>query len=194
MPGNPQLYIIAGPNGAGKTTFAKIFLPKYAKCSNFVNADHDCKRFVAFFPKFSRYKGGKITPGWNTCPCWEKSDFAFETTLSDKTHLSFLEAQKNKGYSIYIFFLWLLSVEPAVNRIKDRVEDGEHYVKSSDVKRRFPRSIRNFFNLYMPLADSWYLFENSAYLPHLIAKNKSGQTIVNDAELFKKISEKKNAG
>jgi predicted ABC-type ATPase len=35
----PRLYIIAGPNGAGKTTFAKEYLPYYAKCSNFVNAD-----------------------------------------------------------------------------------------------------------------------------------------------------------
>ena len=29
----------AGSNGAGKTTFARKFLPKYAKCKNFVNAD-----------------------------------------------------------------------------------------------------------------------------------------------------------
>ncbi len=35
----PKVYIIAGPNGAGKTTFAKEFLPHYAKCPNFVNAD-----------------------------------------------------------------------------------------------------------------------------------------------------------
>jgi predicted ABC-type ATPase len=34
-----ELYIIAGPNGVGKTTFARKFLPKYANCKNFVNAD-----------------------------------------------------------------------------------------------------------------------------------------------------------
>jgi predicted ABC-type ATPase len=34
-----DLYIIAGPNGAGKTTFAREFLPNYADCKNFVNAD-----------------------------------------------------------------------------------------------------------------------------------------------------------
>jgi len=34
-----ELYIIAGPNGVGKTTFAREFLPHYADCKNFVNAD-----------------------------------------------------------------------------------------------------------------------------------------------------------
>ena len=35
----PALHIVAGPNGAGKTTFATQFLPKYAYCKEFVNAD-----------------------------------------------------------------------------------------------------------------------------------------------------------
>jgi len=34
-----NVYIIAGPNGAGKTTFAREFLPHYANCTNFINAD-----------------------------------------------------------------------------------------------------------------------------------------------------------
>ena len=36
---NKAVYIIAGPNGSGKTTFAKLFLPDYVNCPNFVNAD-----------------------------------------------------------------------------------------------------------------------------------------------------------
>ena len=36
---SPNVHIIAGPNGAGKTTFAQEFLPRYADCKNFVNAD-----------------------------------------------------------------------------------------------------------------------------------------------------------
>jgi predicted ABC-type ATPase len=38
-PTTPICYIIAGPNGAGKTTFATQFLPLYARCPNFINAD-----------------------------------------------------------------------------------------------------------------------------------------------------------
>jgi predicted ABC-type ATPase len=36
---SPDLYVIAGPNGAGKTIFAREFLPNYADCKNFINAD-----------------------------------------------------------------------------------------------------------------------------------------------------------
>ena len=39
MMNKPKLYIVAGPNGSGKTTFVQRFLPHYADCINFVNAD-----------------------------------------------------------------------------------------------------------------------------------------------------------
>ena len=35
----PNLCIIAGLNGVGKTTFARVFLPHYVDCLEFVNAD-----------------------------------------------------------------------------------------------------------------------------------------------------------
>ncbi len=190
---NPQLYIIAGPNGAGKTTFAKKFLPQYAKCNNFVNADLIASGLSPFSPDSAAIRAGKLLLNEIHALAEKKSDFSFETTLSGRTHLKFLEEQKNKGYSIHIFFLWVPSVNLAISRVKDRVERGGHYVKSSDVKRRFPRSIRNFFNLYMPLADSCYLFENSAEIPVLIAKRKCETLEIIDHELFKKVSEKRYA-
>lgn len=46
-----DLYIIAGPNGVGKTTFATKFLPEYADCTNFVNADLIAKGISPFSPE-----------------------------------------------------------------------------------------------------------------------------------------------
>ena len=46
-----ELYVIAGPNGAGKTTFAREFLPNYADCKNFVNADLIAKGMAPFSPE-----------------------------------------------------------------------------------------------------------------------------------------------
>ena len=46
-----DVYIIAGPNGVGKTTFARRFLPKYANCKNFVNADLIAQGLAPFSPE-----------------------------------------------------------------------------------------------------------------------------------------------
>ena len=46
---------------------------------------------------------------------------------------------------------------------------GGHDVPEPVVRRRFGRSIKNFFVEYRPLADSWYLFDNSSKTPAVIA-------------------------
>jgi predicted ABC-type ATPase len=47
---NPNVYIIAGPNGAVKTTFAREFLPHFADCRYFVNADLIAQGLAPFAP------------------------------------------------------------------------------------------------------------------------------------------------
>jgi predicted ABC-type ATPase len=39
---------------------------------------------------------------------------------------------------------------------------GGHNVPENVVRRRYSAGIRNFFNLYVPLATSWQLMDNSA--------------------------------
>lgn len=53
-------YIIAGPNDSGKTTFAKEFLPNYAKCPNFINADLIAQGLSPFSPRLVAIKAGKL--------------------------------------------------------------------------------------------------------------------------------------
>lgn len=47
---------------------------------------------------------------------------------------------------------------------------GGHDVLADVVRRRFDRSLNNFFSLYTPLADRWVVFDNSAAgAAHLLA-------------------------
>ena len=55
-----ELYIIAGPNGVGKTTFASKFLPKYANCQNFINADLIAKGMSPFSPEAAAVRAGRL--------------------------------------------------------------------------------------------------------------------------------------
>jgi len=182
---NKNVYIIAGPNGSGKTTFARMFLPDYVKCPNFVNADLIAGGLAPFEPRSAAIKAGKLLLQQIHEFAKRGVDFAFETTLSGKSHASLLSALKTKGYALHLFFLWIPSPELAIARIKDRVAEGGHYVPADDVRRRFVRGIYNFFKLYEPLLDSWMLFDNSRAKPVLIAKKRNGHREVVNEELFK---------
>ncbi len=60
MSKQPNIYIIAGPNGARKTTFAEEFLPHYAECRTFVNADTIARGLAAFSPDAAALKAGRL--------------------------------------------------------------------------------------------------------------------------------------
>ena len=130
---DPNVYIIAGPNGAGKTTFARQFLPLYAKCENFVNADLIAYGLAPFGPEKMAIKAGRIVLEQIHSLADEKKDFSFESTLSGKSYISFLKKIKSKGYIIHIFFLWIPDVHLALARIKERVAQGGHNVPAQDV-------------------------------------------------------------
>jgi predicted ABC-type ATPase len=184
---NKTVYIIAGPNGSGKTTFAIKFLPDYAKCPNFVNADLIAKGLSPFSPRAAAIKAGRIMLEQIHNLAAKDSDFAFETTFSGKSYISFLNDLKKKGYSINIFFLWIPNATLALNRINDRVASGGHAVPAIEVKRRFKRGLYNFFEYYKSLADTWLLFNNTDVIPRLIARGKKEQIDIIDKPLFEKI-------
>ena len=182
---NKNVYIIAGPNGSGKTTFAKMFLPDYVKCPNFVNADLIAQGLSPFEPRSAAIKAGRLVLQQIQEFAERGVDFAFETTLSGKTYVRLLSELKARNYALHLFFLWIPSPELAIARIKDRVREGGHNVPAEDVRRRFARGIHNFFNLYEPLLDSWMMFDNSKAKPVLIAKRRNGHRKVVKEELFK---------
>ena len=90
------------------------------------------------------------------------ADFAFESTLSSRTFAAFLRTLKARGYRVAIYYFSLTNAQLAIRRVKLRVDLGGHDVPNDVVRRRFGRSLHNFFNLYAPLADEWTLFDNSS--------------------------------
>lgn len=182
-----NIYIIAGPNGSGKTTFAKLFLPDYVNCPNFVNADLIAQGLAPFEPRTAAIKAGKLVLQQIHEYARRGLDFAFETTLSGKSYVNLFKELKTKGYALHLFFLWVPSPELSIARIKDRVAEGGHHVPAEDVRRRFVRGLSNFFKMYESILDSWMLFDNSETKPILIAKRWNGHREVIDQKLFEAI-------
>lgn len=185
-----NVYIIAGPNGSGKTTFASTFLPAYAKCDRFINADLIATGLSPFSPQQVAIKSGKLVLEQIREYAENGVDFGFETTMSGVTYLKYFEMLKEKGYKIHIYFLWIPSSQLAVARVKDRVAQGGHNVPVADIKRRFERSTEKFFKQYRLLADQWMLFNNEQSKPKLIARKQNAHIDVIDTCLFEKITKK----
>jgi hypothetical protein len=61
--GRASLSVIAGPNGAGKTTFAREFLPHYADCKQFINADLVAQGMSPFSPDAAGFRAGRLMLG-----------------------------------------------------------------------------------------------------------------------------------
>ena len=182
-----KIIIIAGPNGAGKTSFALEFLPREGNCPVFVNADLIAAGISPFIPETVSFHAGRIMIGEIKRHVFNGDSFAFETTLSGQSYVNLFKKLKAKGYSLHLFFLWLPSPELAILRVKDRVSEGGHNVPAEDVRRRFFRGIGNLFELYIPLLDSWMLFDNSGMEPELIAKGKEGIRKIINEDLFDEI-------
>ncbi len=180
----PRVYIVAGPNGAGKTTFAREFLPHFARCPHFVNADLIAAGLSPFSPESVSFRAGRLMLGEIRRLAQQRCDFGFETTLSGRGYLTILRGLKRQGYELHLFFLWVSSVDLALRRVADRVSHGGHNVCESDVRRRFDRGLGNFFRDYRRLVDSWILLDNSRELPQLIARGSGEELAVIDAEVF----------
>lgn len=155
-----SVYIIAGPNGAGKTTFAREFLPNYADCPNFVNADMIADRLSPRAPESAAIAAGRLMLEEIATLAEQRADFGFETTLAGRGHLNLIRELKRQGYEVHIYYLWLPSVELAISRVRERVLRGGHDIPIAVIQRRFERSFRNFWNHYRLIANSWMLFDN----------------------------------
>ena len=140
---SPNLYVIAGPNGAGKTTFAKQFLPNYAECREFVNADLIAGGISPFSPESAAIIAGRLMLERIKELANQRKDFGFETTLSGKAYAGFLKDSKKIGYRIHILFLWVRSVDIALERVSDRVKNLS-VLCGSAVKKNFEVLLSDF--------------------------------------------------
>lgn len=186
----PHVIIISGSNGSGKSTAAPALLQDTVHINDFVNADVIAQGLSAFQPEKAAIQAGKIMLDRLKTLANQGANFAFETTLASRTFAEWIKKLKASGYQFHLVFLWLKDVELAVSRVADRIRMGGHSVPEETIRRRYKAGLRNFFNLYIPIADSWQFYDNSdAERLTLIALKAQNKIKIEDEITWKYLTE-----
>lgn len=169
----PSVIILAGPNGAGKSTTAPLLLKGTLGVTEFVNADTIAQGLSAFEPNRTAMAAGRIMLGRLDELARQQVSFAFETTLASRSFAPWISELSRQGYLFHLLFLWLPSADMAVARVTERVRMGGHAVDEETIRRRYNRGLKNFFELYQPLAATWRMYDNSQLPePRLVAQGE----------------------
>ncbi len=185
----PRIVILAGPNGAGKTTASKLLLQEALGIGEFVNADVIAAGLSGFAPESVAFEAGRIVLRRIHTLIEQKISFAFETTLSSKTLATLLARAGAKGFEIELIYLALPDSATAVERVAARVKQGGHDIPAVVIKRRFHRSLKNLFDLYMPLVNRWKVFDNYFSPPLQIAAGTRTRKLILQEQKWKTLNE-----
>lgn len=169
----PTLYVIAGPNGIGKTTSSYDLIPLNTPI---INSDEIAKEI----------KNTGIIPEGNTQEYSNNeairlmeeqrklnNSFAIETNLADVDTWKFLLEMQKTGYELHVLYMSTNSLDVLNNRIKERVQLGDHFVNPSIVEERYVTGLK-LLNHYFSKPDRLQLFDNSTKV-QLLADISKGE-------------------
>jgi len=184
----PNLYVIGGANGSGKTTVSLSLLPNLLEVFEYVNADAIAAGLSPLNPESMAIQAGRLMLERLRTLTSSGADFAFETTLAARTFVPFLRDCKAKDYIINLIYFWLQSPDLAVERVARRVASGGHSIPEDVTRRRYKQGRKNLSELYLPLCDSWIVYDNSESTFKLVAECGMGlNLIIYEPEIWNQI-------
>jgi predicted ABC-type ATPase len=136
----------------------------------FVNADVIARGLSAFHPEGAAIEAGRVMLARLHSLARQRKNIAFESTLASRTFAPWIRELKTTGYNFHLFYFWLPSAEACIQRVRERQSLGGHFVPEETVRRRYEGGLRNFFQLYSPIAESWVFFDNTRKPRQLIAE------------------------
>jgi predicted ABC-type ATPase len=166
-----KIFMIAGPNGAGKTTTAMAFLSN-SIIDEYINADEIARGLAPCHPESVALEASKLMIKRLKELLEGDKNFAFETTGAGRNYVRHLKEAQANGYEIHLLFLWLHSADLAVERVALRVKLGGHNIPEDVIRRRYHLGLKNLVNLYLPIANSALVLDNSGPSPNQVIYRK----------------------
>lgn len=158
----PLLIVIAGPNGSGKTSVtSQLLKSEWVEDALYINPDIIAQeKFGDWNNQEAVINAAKFCEQLREKCLAERKSFIFETVMSAKDKVNFIERAKHAGYFIRIFFISTKS--PAINasRIANRVIKGGHDVPIQKIVSRYAKSLVNC-HIVGKFVDRLYVYDNS---------------------------------
>ncbi len=183
-----EVVIIGGPNGAGKTTAAPLLLRHGLNIREFVNADEIARGLSPLHPDHAALAAGRLMLQRMHELIRSRRSFAFETTCAGRAYLPMLTRCRADGWRVILVYLWLPSPQDALDRVARRVRQGGHDIPRDIVVRRYWTGLSNMRLLYLPLANSAAIYDNSDGPGTFIAERaEDGPLVIHDGDRWARI-------
>lgn len=151
--------IYAGVNGAGKTTLYHLY--DTDKSEKRINSDEILKESGGDWKNSSDQGKAMKEAVLQTKKCFQEGvSFHQESTLTGKSIIGNIREAKELGYSVQLHYIGLDSPGLAVQRVKNRVNDGGHGIEEATIRSRYHASLENLKEVVL-LCDNVIVYDNS---------------------------------
>ncbi|RAX56561.1 ATPase [Helicobacter monodelphidis] len=155
-----KVFIFAGVNGAGKTTLYYNEIEKGKDFGRRINIDEIVSSFGDWKNQSDQIRASKIAINLRNSYIQNAYDFNLETTLCGSSIIALFKKLQENGYSIYLYYVKVKSVDIAKNRVKQRVKKGGHNISEKLIEKRFKQSSKNLETI-IPFCKQVLIFDNS---------------------------------
>jgi predicted ABC-type ATPase len=157
-PSKRAITVIAGANGSGKSTFTRYTQKTLGV--PVIDPDLEARIIRPNAPETAAIAGGRQAILRARAYLANNESFALETTLSGNTYLKMMTQAKQKGWQVNLIYVGVNDVQTNIKRVAQRVAQGGHNVPTSDLRRRYTRSLANLATTIQK-ADQTIIYDNS---------------------------------
>ncbi|RDC56091.1 hypothetical protein DU508_10725 [Pedobacter chinensis] len=103
----------------------------------------------------------------------DKKSFSFETVFSHPSKLKLIEFAHQNNYKVYLYFIGTETPIMNLERVKDRVKKGGHFVDEDKIEKRYFLTMDLLIDMLKEV-DETYLWDNSGTKHNYVGNIKNG--------------------
>jgi len=140
----PQLIVVAGPNGAGKSSISKYISSPDALI---FDPDREFKRLEIKYPDLPAESIAYATDTYFLDQVdfvlMNRRSFTIETNFRDAGLMDTVTRFKDAGYVTGMVYMLLPIIAQSIERVKNRVREGGHFVDEQSIRYNFSEGRKN---------------------------------------------------